>query len=242
MKWTTSPLLAGHTGGVYVTLPPAPNQDSDLGLAKLEISLSSRATRLLLPGVLGLPFVCGFCCPPLVTPYPTPSPAPTHLVPPSQGLSCELIPTFLCIAIPFLSVPSSLSWLLMCFLALFLDYSLSFCCGKLQAEIWDTEAVKQETMIYCASTDPADLCPKAEPWEQRCLTNKLQKQKARSNANMVIFNSIGYITFSPSQCYVTLPMFRFLRFYLSATLSELGPSLFSFDPPSLLYFVTLTLL
>jgi hypothetical protein len=52
-------------------------------------------------------------------------------------------------------------------------------------------------MFYCASTDPADSCPKAEPREQRGLTlytlaNRLQKQKARSNPYMVIFNFIGY--------------------------------------------------
>jgi hypothetical protein len=32
-----------------------------------------------------------------------------------------------------------------------------------QAEIWDTEAVLQEATFHCASTDSADLCPKAEP-------------------------------------------------------------------------------
>jgi hypothetical protein len=80
-------------------------------------------------------------------------------------------------------------------------------------------------MLYCAGTDPADSCPKAEHQEQRGLTlytlARLQKEKARSNAYMVIFNSIGYFTlvlhdFPPPQCSVTLSMFRFLRFYLSA--------------------------
>jgi hypothetical protein len=39
-----------------------------------------------------------------------------------------------------------------------------------QAEIQDIEAVQQEATFYCASTDPADSCPKAEPWEKRGLT------------------------------------------------------------------------
>jgi hypothetical protein len=52
-------------------------------------------------------------------------------------------------------------------------------------------------MFYCASTDSVDSCPKAEPREQRGLTlytlaSRLQKQKARSNPYMVIFNFIGY--------------------------------------------------
>jgi hypothetical protein len=68
-----------------------------------------------------------------------------------------------------------------------------------QAELWDTEVVYQKAMFYCASTDPADLCPKAEPREQRGLTlyilaSRLQKQKARSNPYMVIFNFIGFFT------------------------------------------------
>jgi hypothetical protein len=63
-------------------------------------------------------------------------------------------------------------------------------------------------MFYCASTDPVDSCPKAESREPRGLTlytlaSRLQKQKARSNTYIVIFNSIGYFTlvlhnFSPS--------------------------------------------
>jgi hypothetical protein len=68
-----------------------------------------------------------------------------------------------------------------------------------QAELWDTEVVYQKAMFYCASTDPADLCPKAEPREQRGLTlyilaSRLQKQKARSNPYMVIYNFIGFFT------------------------------------------------
>jgi hypothetical protein len=52
-------------------------------------------------------------------------------------------------------------------------------------------------MFCCASTDSVDSCPKAEPPEQRHLTlytlaSRLQKQKARSNPYMVIFNFIGY--------------------------------------------------
>jgi hypothetical protein len=54
-------------------------------------------------------------------------------------------------------------------------------------------------MFYYASTDSVDSCPKAEPQEQRGPTlynfaSKLQKQKARSNLYMVIFNFIGCST------------------------------------------------
>jgi hypothetical protein len=61
-------------------------------------------------------------------------------------------------------------------------------------------------MFYCASTDSVDSCPKAEPWEQRGLTlytlaGRLQKQKARSNPYMVIFNFIGCFIL----CYMTFP-------------------------------------
>jgi hypothetical protein len=58
-------------------------------------------------------------------------------------------------------------------------------------------------MFYCASTDSVDSCPRAEPQEQRDLTlntlaSRLEKQKARSNPYMVIFNFIGY--FIPVLC------------------------------------------
>jgi hypothetical protein len=58
-------------------------------------------------------------------------------------------------------------------------------CGRLLAEIQDSEA------------DSVDSCPKAKPQEQRGLTlytlvSRLQKQKAKSNPYMVIFNFIGY--------------------------------------------------
>jgi hypothetical protein len=64
-------------------------------------------------------------------------------------------------------------------------------------EIQDTEAIQQEATFYCASTDSADLCPKAEPQEQRGVTlytlvNRWQKQKARFNLYMVTHNFIGY--------------------------------------------------
>jgi hypothetical protein len=51
--------------------------------------------------------------------------------------------------------------------------------------------------VYCASTDPVDLCPKAEPREQRGLTlytlaSRLQKQKAKLNPHMAACDFIGY--------------------------------------------------
>jgi hypothetical protein len=61
-------------------------------------------------------------------------------------------------------------------------------------------------MFYCASTDSADSSPKAVACELGGLTlyilaSRLQRQKARSNPYMVIFNFIVYFTL----VYVTLP-------------------------------------
>jgi hypothetical protein len=63
-------------------------------------------------------------------------------------------------------------------------------------------------MFYYADTDSADSCPKGKPQERRGLTlytfaSRLEKQKARSNPYVVMYNSIGYFTlelrnFSPS--------------------------------------------
>jgi hypothetical protein len=52
-------------------------------------------------------------------------------------------------------------------------------------------------MLYCAGTDSVDLCPKAEPQEQRGLTlytlaSRLQKQKAKLNSYMVVCDFIDY--------------------------------------------------
>jgi hypothetical protein len=68
-----------------------------------------------------------------------------------------------------------------------------------QTQSWDTKAIQQEATFYCTSTDSVDLCPKAEPSEQRDLTlytlvSRLKKQKARSNSYMVACNSIGYFS------------------------------------------------
>jgi hypothetical protein len=116
-----------------------------------------------------------------------------------------------------------------------------------QGEIWDTEAVWQEAMFYFPGKTQADLYPKAEPREQRGLTlytlaSRLQRQKARSNPYMVIFNSIDYFTLVlhnfpppsatwPSSCsdssgFISLPCHP----YLPATLPELSP--ISSDPPA----------
>jgi hypothetical protein len=70
-----------------------------------------------------------------------------------------------------------------------------------QAETRDTEAVYQKAIFYCASTDSADSCPKAEPQEQRGLTlytlaSRLQKQKEKFNPHMAACDFIGY--FIPS--------------------------------------------
>jgi hypothetical protein len=103
-------------------------------------------------------------------------------------------------------------------------------------------------MFYCASTDLADSCPKAETQEQRglslhSLASRLQKQKARSNPYVVIFNFIGYYILVLHD--FPLPSARWLsscsnfsgfisllcRPYLPATFSGLRPSMFFSDPP-----------
>jgi hypothetical protein len=102
--------------------------------------------------------------------------------------------------------------------------------------------------VYCARTDSVDSCPKTEPQEQRCLTlyilaSKLQKQKARSNPYMAIYNFIGYFTlvlhdFPPPSATWPPPRSDSSGFislqchpYLPTTLSELRSSLFSSGPP-----------
>jgi hypothetical protein len=99
------------------------------------------------------------------------------------------------------------------------------CCGNLKLRYGTLRQLSRKER-FIVPADSADACPKAEPREQRDLTvytlaSRLQKQKARSNPYMVIFNSTGYFTlmlcdFPPPQCYLTLSMFRSLRFYLSA--------------------------
>jgi hypothetical protein len=59
-------------------------------------------------------------------------------------------------------------------------------------------------MLYFSSTDPVDLCPKAEPGEQRGLTlhtlaSRLQKQKAKLNPHTAACDFIGYFI-SPVLC------------------------------------------
>jgi hypothetical protein len=64
---------------------------------------------------------------------------------------------------------------------------------------------------------PADLCPKAEPHEQRGLTlyifaSRLQKQKQSSTR---IWLHVTSLAISFPQCYVNF-MFQFFKFFLSA--------------------------
>jgi hypothetical protein len=98
---------------------------------------------------------------------------------------------------------------------------------------WDTSLWGRlaENNIYCASTDPVDSCPKADPWEQRGLTlytipSRLQKQKGKLNPHMATYDFIGY---SFPQCYVTF-MFQFFKFYLSALPSPPPVSLSKHQP------------
>jgi hypothetical protein len=47
-------------------------------------------------------------------------------------------------------------------------------------------------MFYCASTDSADSCPKAEGYHLIYLCKQVTEAKSRSNPYMVIFNFTGY--------------------------------------------------
>jgi hypothetical protein len=65
-----------------------------------------------------------------------------------------------------------------------------------QTETQDTKAVQQEAMFYCAGTDSADSCPKAEPQEQRglalyILASRLQNQEATPIPYMIKYYFIG---------------------------------------------------
>jgi hypothetical protein len=73
--------------------------------------------------------------------------------------------------------------------------------------------------VYCVSTDPPDLCPKAEPQEQRGLTlhtlaSRLQKPKKKKKLNHIWLH-VTSLAISFPQCYVTF-MFEFFKLYLSA--------------------------
>jgi hypothetical protein len=98
--------------------------------------------------------------------------------------------------------------------------------------------------IYCYSTGPADLCLKPERQEQRglslyTLASRLQKQKARSNPYMVIFNPVGYFypnvmwIFFPVLCdlHVQIPQVLSLCYAFLLLYQDSGLVCFSFDPP-----------
>jgi hypothetical protein len=114
---------------------------------------------------------------------------------------------------------------------------------------WDTGQwgnLAGSNILLCQHR-PSGLMSKAEPWEQRGLTlctlsSRFQKQKARSNPYMVIYNFIRYFTlvlhdFSPPSATWPSPCSDSSGFisllwhpYLPATLSELRPGLFSSGP------------
>jgi hypothetical protein len=69
-------------------------------------------------------------------------------------------------------------------------------------------------MFYCASTDSADSCPQAEPWEQRglplcTLASRLQKQKAKLKPHMAACDFIGYFI-PPVLCDLHVSIFKVL--------------------------------
>jgi hypothetical protein len=90
--------------------------------------------------------------------------------------------------------------------------------------------------VYSASTDPADSCPKAEPWEQRGLTlytlaSRLQKKKAKLNSHMSACDFIGYFT-SLVLCFNSL---SFISLFCNPLPSRHQNTVYFFsDPPFLL--------
>jgi hypothetical protein len=78
----------------------------------------------------------------------------------------------------------------------FISFAEHLYWGRFLAEIQDSEAISRK-QCFIVEHRLRDLCPKAEPWEQRGLTLytlaiRLQKEKARFNPYMVIFKFIGY--------------------------------------------------
>jgi hypothetical protein len=121
------------------------------------------------------------------------------------------------------------------------------CCWRLLAEMLDSEQLAGSNILLCQQRLSGLM---SKGWALRAkashliyLASRLQKQKARSNPYMVIFNFISYFTlvlcdFSLLQCYLTFLMFRFLDFifllchpYLPAIFSGLRSSLLSFYAP-----------
>jgi hypothetical protein len=105
----------------------------------------------------------------------------------------------------------------------------------------DTEAVYQEATFCCAYTDSVDCCPKAEPWEQICLTlytlaSRLQKQKAKLSPQMAACDFIGYFI-PPVLCdllHVSVLQVLSLCFAIPSsclTIRRTQPVCFSFGPP-----------
>jgi hypothetical protein len=91
--------------------------------------------------------------------------------------------------------------------------------------MWDTEAVYQEATFYCASTDLADLCPKAEP-KNKMVSPYIPLQagyRSKEQSSTHIWLHVTSMAISFPQCYVTFFMFHFLKFYLSA-LPSLPPA------------------
>jgi hypothetical protein len=71
--------------------------------------------------------------------------------------------------------------------------------------------------VFCASTDPTDLCPKAEPWEQRRLTlyTLASRFRSKKQSSTHIWLLVISLVISFPQCYLTFT-FQFFKFCLSA--------------------------
>jgi hypothetical protein len=82
-------------------------------------------------------------------------------------------------------------------------------------------------MFYCADTDPADLCPKAEPRGQRGLTlyTLAAGYRREKQSSTDIWLHVTPLATSFSQGYVTFFMFQFFKFYVSlCALPSLPPA------------------
>jgi hypothetical protein len=94
--------------------------------------------------------------------------------------------------------------------------------------------------VYCASTDPVDLCPKLNPKNKEVSTYvPLQagyRSKRQSSTHLWLHVTSLAILFP--QCYVTFFMFHFFKFYLSA-LPSLPPASLSEHSLSVSFLVLL---
>jgi hypothetical protein len=90
--------------------------------------------------------------------------------------------------------------------------------------------------IYCAGTDPADLCPKLSP-KNKGVPPYIPLQagyRSKKQNSTQIWLHMALLPISFPQCYVTFFMFQFFKFYLSALPSS--PPVFSSEHQPVCFF------